>query len=429
MPTAGIDLLFARVRPLAVALLLIGGILRAAPAQEEADQAAQQLDRLRREIQEFEKRLNQSRDREQDLLGELEDCDHEIALRTELIQKLEVERQKAQLALEASKRELRSIQQDLDQTHGDSLRAATQRETLADLVKCRAVYAYKNFRRDALKAFLTAGSFSQWLTRQEYLKRIAAADRSNLLRLDQKNVQLAVISSQLTYRRSEENDRLGRYRKTTAYKEQLLAEEKTESQALKERRADRENLLKRVRKDQELLAKQLEDKKQAAERIESLIKTLETQREKARPRPVPLALAPEVPFQQLKGRLNWPAIGSVVSRFGLQRHEKLATVTENPGIDIAAEEGAPVTSVCAGQVTKITWLRGYGNTVIMDHRDGYYTVYAHLEQIQVREGQNVKTGEVIGQVGQSGSISGPRLHFEIWAQREKQDPMDWLSSR
>ena len=399
-----------------------------AASQEEGDQGAQQLDRLRREIQEIEDRLNQNRSREQNLLTELEDYDRQIALRFELVDKLEKERRKTQSALEKSEQELGIIRSDLDKTRGDSLRTASERSAVASLAQRRAVYAYKFLRRDVLRALLTSASIGQWLTRRQYLEIIAAADRGNLERLNQKNIKLADLSQQLSHRHREARDRLERYRRMVAYKERLLAEEKSESQTLRDRRSEREALLKRVRQDKELLARQVEDKKQAALLVESLIKSLEVTRAKIVPPLAPKAALAEIPFSQLKGRMVWPAAGKVLSNFGLQRHEKLATVTENPGIDIGAVEGADVQAVCSGKVTKITWLRGYGNTVILDHQDGYYTVYSHLGQIRVNEGQPVRTGEILGQVGQSGSIAGPRLHFEIWAQREKQDPLLWLAN-
>ena len=413
----------------ALAMVLLGALYGPpATSQEEGDQGAQQLDRLRREIQEIENRLNQNRSREQNLLTELEDYDRQIALRLELVDKLEKERRKTQKALEKSERDLGFIRSDLDRTRGDSLRTASERSAIAGLAQRRAVYVYKFLRRDVLRALLTSSSLGQWLTRRQYLEKIAAADRGNLERLEQKNIKLASLSQQLSRRHSEESDRLQRYRRMVAYKERLLAEEKSESQTLKDRRAEREALLKRVRQDKELLARQIEEKRQAALLVESLIKSLEVTRAKIVPPPAPKAATAEIPFSQLKGRMAWPATGKVLSRFGIQRHEKLATITENPGIDIGAVEGADIQAVCSGKVTKITWLRGYGNTVILDHQDGYYTVYAHLGQIGVNEGQSVRTGEILGQVGQSGSITGPRLHFEIWAQREKQDPLLWLTN-
>jgi septal ring factor EnvC (AmiA/AmiB activator) len=413
----------------AIWLGIVGSGSDAFSAPGEAEQAAQQLDRLRREIQEFEKRLSETRHREQNLLGELEDYDREIVLRTELISRLEEEKKRAQQALQSAGRELDAVLERIGKTRTDSINTAKEKEALADLVKRRTIYAYKYLKRDIFKSLFTSRSVLQWFTRQEYLRRIAAADRSNLMRLDQKDQELAEISSELAQRRAQVDQRLQQYQKAAAYKEKLLQEESTEADILKKRRTEREALLKKVRQDKTALSQQLEEKKQAAQRIESLIRTLEKERESAPVVPPPAALIPEIPFQQLQGKLDWPTLGRVVAKFGLQKHEKLATVTENPGIDIEAQEGAPVTAVSAGTVTKITWLRGYGNTIIVDHRDGYYTVYAHLGQIQVKEGQTVRRGERIADVGQSGSISGPRLHFEIWAKREKQDPLLWLSSR
>jgi septal ring factor EnvC (AmiA/AmiB activator) len=399
--------------------------IQAQAPQEEVNQASEQLERLREEIKRFELRLSESRHQEQDLLNELEDFDREISLRFELIGTLETERNRAQKSLERTQGELNALQTDIDRTTGDSLKTAQERDSLAALVSRRAVYTYKYLHRDVLTAVLTSQSLVEMMRRQEFLKRIAEADRTNLMRLDRKNRELADIARRLAKRKSAKQTRLEEHRRTTQYKDKLIREEASAADLLKKRRGERESLLDKIRKDQGLLHKQLAEKKLAAQRVENLIKTLESRRESL-PIRAEMAWAPETPFDQLKGKLNWPTLGRVVTWFGLQRHQTLATVTENPGIEIEAEEGTPVYSVSTGQVTRITWLRGYGNTVIVDHRDGYYTVYAHLGQILVREGQVVNSGETIGRVGQTGTLSGPRLHFEIWAQREKQDPLGWL---
>ncbi|MCX6641326.1 MAG: peptidoglycan DD-metalloendopeptidase family protein [bacterium] len=409
-------------------LLVSAARVQAAETQSTGDEASQQLERLRKEISDFEKRISESQHKEKNLLQDLEDFNREIGLRAELMRKLEAERNRAQQGIEATQRELQSLGSEIGTTRRDSLNTASERDSLVSLVVQRAIYTYKYYRRDLLKLILTSRSTLQLLTRQEYLKRIAEADRRNLTDLDRKNQKLAAINLQLTSRQSTETNRLQRQQELARYKEQLLTEENSEAQQLKRRRQERESLLKRIRQDRELLKAQLAEKKEAAERVESLIKNLETRRE-SQPPPPTVAWAPEIPFEQLRGKMNWPTLGKVVTYFGLQKHEKLATVTENPGIEIEAEEGTPVRAVCTGQVTKITWLRGYGNTIIVDHRDGYYTVYAHLSQLNVREGQVVKAGELIGSVGQTGSLSGPRLHFEIWVKRQKQDPIAWLTKR
>ncbi len=403
-------------------------ILNAAAAQDDAEQATRQLKRLRSEIREFEKRLSESRNREADLLDELADFDREISLRRELIRKLEQEHDRTQKALEKTRKDLGLLQKNIDVTNRRLSFTTLERDSLAALVKRRAVYVYKYFQRDALKALLTSRTVVQMLVRQEFIRRIAAADRRNLIRLDEKNQELARLNERLAQEQARKRAKLEEYARTAAYKEGLIQEQNAEAELLAKRRSDRESLLQRIRRDQDLLRRQLEEKKLAAQRIENLIKSLETERE-GLPAPPEVAWTPEIPFRELKGKMNWPTPGKVVARFGLQKHERLATVTENPGIDIQAQEGALVNCVCTGKVTRITWLRGYGNTVIVDHQDGYYTVYAHLGTINVREGQIVAAGEPIGRVGQTGSLEGPRLHFEIWVKREKQDPLSWLVPR
>ncbi len=89
------------------------------------------------------------------------------------------------------------------------------------------------------------------------------------------------------------------------------------------------------------------------------------------------------------------------------------------------ESGSPVSAVADGEVAKIFWLPSFGNLIIMNHNNGFRTVYAHLSDILVAEGQTIKEGDLIGESGES--LDGPRIHFEIWKEREKQNPELWLS--
>ena len=84
-------------------------------------------------------------------------------------------------------------------------------------------------------------------------------------------------------------------------------------------------------------------------------------------------------------------------------------------------------AVADGEVSTIWWLPSFGNLVIMNHQNGYRTVYAHLSEIAVNEGDRIRQGEQIGKSGEA--LAGPLLHFEIWKDREKQDPLQWLAPR
>jgi murein DD-endopeptidase MepM/ murein hydrolase activator NlpD len=138
---------------------------------------------------------------------------------------------------------------------------------------------------------------------------------------------------------------------------------------------------------------------------------------------------PEVDFISLRGKMEWPTQGKITSHFGRVLNQELKTWTENTGIDIEATNGAPVKAVASGKVTVVTWLRGYGNTMIISHPNDFYTVYTHLDEVLVNPGSNVKGGTVIATVGDAGARGKPKLHFEIWEKKEKQNPEKWLKKR
>ncbi|MDG1900017.1 MAG: M23 family metallopeptidase, partial [Candidatus Marinimicrobia bacterium] len=96
---------------------------------------------------------------------------------------------------------------------------------------------------------------------------------------------------------------------------------------------------------------------------------------------------------------------------------------DNPGIDIAANSTTPVKSVFEGLVTTITFISGYGTTVIIDHDDGYFTVFTHLENLLINENMIVKEGQEIGFVSNNNII-----HFEIWGNNQKLNPTQWIKN-
>ncbi|HJL85338.1 MAG TPA: M23 family metallopeptidase, partial [Candidatus Marinimicrobia bacterium] len=108
------------------------------------------------------------------------------------------------------------------------------------------------------------------------------------------------------------------------------------------------------------------------------------------------------------------------------KNPTLKTITENTGVDIKSNAGSEVQAVFSGIVTTVTYIRGYGNTVIIDHGGGFYTVYTHVEDVEVDENAFVRARQIIAHVGKLDSGSGSKLHFEIWSNREKLNPEHWL---
>lgn len=131
---------------------------------------------------------------------------------------------------------------------------------------------------------------------------------------------------------------------------------------------------------------------------------------------------PSIPYPREKGRKGfvWPVRGNITSKFGPRG------ATFHDGIDISVPEGNPIRAVKKGVVMYSDQLRGYGNLIIIRHSRGFASVYAHNRRNRVRQGQKIARGEVIGEVGSTGRVSGPHLHFEIRKNNVTQDPLYYL---
>ena len=133
-------------------------------------------------------------------------------------------------------------------------------------------------------------------------------------------------------------------------------------------------------------------------------------------------------FEALRGRLPRPVAGPIEVGFGQILNPRWSTVTLQKGVDIRAPEGTVVRAVHEGRVVHAGWFQGYGNLVIVDHGDGYYTLFAHLRSMERADGDLVATGEPLGAVGATGSLKGPYLYFEIRHHGAALDPSAWLAS-
>lgn len=131
-------------------------------------------------------------------------------------------------------------------------------------------------------------------------------------------------------------------------------------------------------------------------------------------------------FGALKGKLPRPAAGAITVGFGRVIDPRFKTVTLQNGIDIAAPAGAPVRAVAAGRVVHAGWFKGYGNLIIVDHGEGFHSLVAHLGSMQTAMGEELAAGAVLGTVGDSGSLKGPYLYFEIREHGRPVDPRAWL---
>jgi septal ring factor EnvC (AmiA/AmiB activator) len=270
----------------------------------------------------------------------------------------------------------------------------------------RLVATYKLNWVGRIQLLATADSFFDFVNRKSALEHILNQDEMLLQKMH--NNQSA-LESLLT----EQKARL-------AEKRALELSLNAHISKLNTAQRQRQDLLKRIRSEKALGLAAMESLKQAALTLNETLDAMP---------PVPTPQVPEIeskPFKAYKGLLSWPVKGKIISFFGPYRDEKFKVMNFRSGIDIQAERGEPIRSICAGLMIYASWFKGFGNMMIIDHGDHYYTVYAHLEEIFKVKGDRVEKGEVIATVGDSGSLMGPALHFEVRHHGKPVDPLKWI---
>ncbi len=186
---------------------------------------------------------------------------------------------------------------------------------------------------------------------------------------------------------------------------------------IEQNREERNLILKDIRKKKSLRAAAMASLKNAAQQLRQHMKAMEA---------VPEVNESGGAFETLYGSLEMPVQGTIISKFGSEKNGDYTSFTFQSGIDIKVERGEPVKSVFRGNVAYANWLNGYGNLMIINHGDSYYTLYAHVEEMFKKRGDLVEIGEVIATAGDTGSINGLCLHFEIRHHDKPVDPLKWL---
>ncbi len=361
-------------------------------AQRSVNKHQDTLRKIRNEILTVERELQQSKEKESSVLYLLTTLELDIDLSRSVISNLKKERRKKEKQIAVIGANLKETEEEL--------------ERLKQQLSKRLIYSYKYGRMKEVELLFTTRSLNDGLLWIEYQKRLSRHDYRSFLKIKEKQNEIARNRDLLTIELEE--------------KKELLRDKVKQEKKLKSKKSQRQQVLAKIRKNTHLLRQQLAAKEKAAKEITRLIVQMEQT-----PQKTPLQ-KPNTLFADLKGHMLWPAEGSIVTKFGKYMHPELKTFTENIGIDISARLNDPVNAVASGKVTAITWQRGRGNIVILRHYGGYYSVYAHLGEILINMSEDVTLGQKIGNVGESGSINGPILHFEIWKGANKINPENWL---
>ena len=308
------------------------------------------------------------------------------------------------------RREIAGLEKKIGETTEASKNLADQIKVKETYVAGRLVALYKLNWLGKFHVMASAESLQELLQRKTAIERILAYDDKVIGELIESRLRLETVRSELETQRDE------RRRLAEAYQKQIkqMAVERTQ----------RSSLLARVRKEKSVQEAAIESLKLAARQLDEKINNLDSQSEAA-PDDTHTAVKP---FEAYKGLLKMPVKGKIISLFGKFKNTRYEVLNFRSGIEIQTERGEPIAAVYAGKILYADWFKGYGNMIIIDHGNNYYTVYAHIEEAFKSTGDTVKAGEVIATVGDTDSITGPKLYFEVRHHGKPLDPMQWLAT-
>ena len=366
---------------------------------DEASQKSKQLQDLKKTVEKIKTEKKGVIAKEKSILTELKKIDKKLKAKE---QELTVQ----QRNLEKNEQELKYVESNLVTAQRNLEKTQMM---LNKRLKAMYMLGYKKQRLNYLKLLMSADNVSDVTHRYKYITSIAALDR-NLL--DKAIAQ----KEDLSFRKRLVEDKK---QEITLHK---VSVEKAKNKILTEKQTRKETLAKVQQSKEELTKAQIEIES-SINRLERLIAQLKSNQEKNDQKAA--NNYNKQPYQGssggFSGSLPWPVSGDIVEN----------AAPSMKGVTIKANQGTNIKCVDDGIVDYARWFDGvgYGQMVIVNHGGGFRTLYAHASEILVKEGQKVSKGQTIAKVGDTGSLKGPTLYFEIWKGSEAQPTRRWLMDR
>ncbi len=379
---------------------ILGGVLPAAgadPITEKIERERKTLEQLKDKIEEKRKRADEAEKKRESVLQGIQTLDERLVRHRQ-------DHQDISKKLRKKDREIEVITEQLG-----ALRASIQERRNAILARLRVQYMEGRF--GYVKALLASDSYGDFERRRQYLSAVSQKDyeligafKADVARMEQAERQRAEARAGMM-----------------AFKESI--ERKLMDIRLLQK--EKKVYLTKITQEKDSYNKAVEELERSASRVDSLLRELETRRKALAMRP---PTAPTLP-RGAKGALPWPADGQVISFFGRQKHPTFNTYVQRKGIEIKTTEGSFIHAVMPGTVVYADWLKGYGLVIILDHANGFFSLYAHASKILAKVGEQVAEGHPIGETGDTGMIGENTLYFELREGAEAVDPLHWLAKR
>jgi septal ring factor EnvC (AmiA/AmiB activator) len=359
---------------------------------------AQSLPEVQQRLEEERAQAARLAGRESSLLTRLADLERQV----------EVEGR----GLRAAQARLRAANQRLVVVEERARVAQAQVDRASELLNPRLFARYRLGREGYLRFLLGARSIADVLRRRRLFNALLEADFDALavLRLNADGAKAA--RDELAAASNEQRESL-----------RAVAERR---QALEAKADQQRKLLASVQREKALHEQAVRELEEAARELTQKLGDLE-----AHPPPRPI-VAPEIQLRtsmrKARGKLPFPLPhGRIEVHYGRATDPRFGLVTLQKGIDVRAPLGTPVRAVWDGKVVHAGWFKGFGNLLIIDHGEHLYSLMAHLDQLERAVGDEVHGGDEVGTVGDSGSLKGAYLYFELRDGQKPLNPERWLS--
>ncbi len=397
--TAGTVLAVGAIGLLGI-LLSSGTVASAKDADGLSEKIARErktLEKLKSRIQEEKKHAVEAERKRESVLQNLQQLDQRLV-------KLRHEQQDVVWDLAKKDRELNDLNGRLTDMRG---RMTDHQSSIL----ARARMQYVQGRWGPMKVLFGAQNYTDFQRRFQYLSAVTQREYQLVERYQQDVKGL----EQAEHHRAMAREQVMAIRLNT---ERKLAE-------IQDLRKQKRQYLNKVSVQKDSYDRMVEELQRSAGRLDSILGELEQRRKLAASKPA----SPATMSRAFKGMLPWPVEGAVVSFFGRQKHPTFETYVQRKGIEIRSTEGSTIKAVMAGAVVYADWLKGYGLVVIVDHQNGFFSLYAHASKLLAKVGDRVEVGQPIGESGDTGMTGDSTLYFELRAGADPVDPLQWLAKR
>ena len=382
---------FTRFPTYFISFCLIFLLSNVASSNEQDEK--RKLEQLKTQIQDLQKQLKEDNQEKDQAVFLLQGAEKEVAAASRKLRKIQSDYSKSQHKLSQLKNNRKELLGKL----------GTNRELLVSQLRA----AYSIGKQEYIKLLLNQenpGAVSRMVTYYQYFSQSRAE------KLESINARLEKINN-VSRQIQTQSEKLYSLKELAA----------SESTSLKEKRNKRTEVVASISASLREKNKALNSLLRDEQHLKKLLNRIESQLND-----VQLDLEPPKDFRDLKGQLLWPTTGRISARFGSIRNK--SGNLKWKGIVIDTEAGNNVKAVAYGRVVFADWLRGFGMLLIIDHGDGYMSLYGHNEQLHKNIGDWIQSGEIIATSGKSGGQLATSLYFEIRHNGKPQDPLKWCKS-